>query len=148
MTKYKHSESGKITRVFQGKEDHGILTCVISLEGDGWGQGFGCLAFETEELLADFMSDLCKTFGVSDPAMLVGQECNALYAFKHYWGHPIAALASYETGDIFDLYVWRRKHWPNTMTPEQEHLDGKKRRVEYARLELARAQAALATDDD
>ena len=39
-------ENAKITDVFLGYEDHDILTCVVQLEGDGWGQGYGGYALD------------------------------------------------------------------------------------------------------
>lgn len=34
-------ENAKIRNTFLGKEDHGIPSSMLSLEGDCWGQGFG-----------------------------------------------------------------------------------------------------------
>ena len=39
-------ENAKITYVQFGYEDHGILTLMIGLEGDGWGQGYGGYALD------------------------------------------------------------------------------------------------------
>lgn len=33
--------NGRITSTFLGIEDHGIPTCIITIEGGSWGQGFG-----------------------------------------------------------------------------------------------------------
>src|SRR5215472_18115765 len=34
-------ENCKITSTFLGVEDHGIFTCYVTCEGDGWSCGFG-----------------------------------------------------------------------------------------------------------
>lgn len=34
-------ENARIARVALGPEDHGIMTCSLELQGDGWGQVFG-----------------------------------------------------------------------------------------------------------
>ena len=39
-------ENAKITRTMLGIEDHGIMTCMITVEGPGWGCGFGGYAFD------------------------------------------------------------------------------------------------------
>ena len=38
--------NAKITKTSLGKEDHGILTAYVYLEGAGWGCGFGGYAFD------------------------------------------------------------------------------------------------------
>ncbi len=37
---------GRVVNLFYGKEDHGILTCIVTCEGDWGGQGFGTLALD------------------------------------------------------------------------------------------------------
>lgn len=39
-------ENAKITYIQLGYEDHGIMTLMIGLEGDGWGQGYGGYALD------------------------------------------------------------------------------------------------------
>lgn len=39
-------ENAKITGTMLGYQDHGILTCMINIEGDGWGGGFGGVALD------------------------------------------------------------------------------------------------------
>ncbi len=38
--------NARIAGTMLGYEDHGILTCSLMLQGDGWGQGFGGLALD------------------------------------------------------------------------------------------------------
>lgn len=39
--------NAKITGTQLGPEDHGIFTCFVTLEGSGWGCGFGGYAFDS-----------------------------------------------------------------------------------------------------
>jgi hypothetical protein len=39
-------ENAKITSTMLGLEDHGIMTSMITVEGPGWGCGFGGYAFD------------------------------------------------------------------------------------------------------
>lgn len=39
--------NAKITSTSLGMEDHGIMTCYLHLEGDGWGCAFGGYALDT-----------------------------------------------------------------------------------------------------
>lgn len=39
-------DTGKIVRTELGKEDHGIMTLMLHIEGDGWGCGFGGVALD------------------------------------------------------------------------------------------------------
>lgn len=40
-------ENAKITATMLGKEDHGIFTCGLTVEGNGWGCMFGGYALDT-----------------------------------------------------------------------------------------------------
>lgn len=37
--------NARIKATSLGVEDHGLFTAVVQLEGEGWGQGFGCFNF-------------------------------------------------------------------------------------------------------
>lgn len=39
--------NAKIESTFLGREDHGIMTFVLDLVGEGWGQGFGTYSMDT-----------------------------------------------------------------------------------------------------
>ena len=42
-------ENATITSTMLGTEDHGILTAMLMLAGDGWGIGFGGMSFDGPE---------------------------------------------------------------------------------------------------
>lgn len=46
-------ENAKITGTMLGKEDHGIFTCQICVEGGGWGCYYGGWALDTYDKAAD-----------------------------------------------------------------------------------------------
>ena len=41
--------TGKITNTELGYEDHGIFTCFLHIEGDGWGCGFGGYSLDSPD---------------------------------------------------------------------------------------------------
>jgi len=109
MITYQRKEQGVIASVFSGFEDHGILTAWVQVDFDGSTQGFGGVAFETEEPQRDFIWDLCKVFGVPLLRNLVDRPCVAYYAIDR---GSIDALGPPDRPP-FELYEWRRKHWPD-----------------------------------
>ena len=68
-------ENAKIGRTFLGKEDHGILTTMLNLEGPSWGQGFGGWTLRPQDgnAMADYVDQTLKTVGVSSWEELNGQ---------------------------------------------------------------------------
>lgn len=79
-----------IDNVYLGFEDHGILTLILHLkgEGGGWGQGFGTFTYgatsspeswsETDQwragrALANSIIGLLNTFGINDFSKLAGK---------------------------------------------------------------------------
>lgn len=124
MTEEEHRESmykskGKISEVFRGKEDHGIETVVITIDGAAWRQGFGTLCFDSPTDSAEFMRSVCEVFGVLDQERLIGMDCFALREFP-YGNEPIAALTAVDTGRTFSLDAWRQKKWPEERFHAQE----------------------------
>lgn len=79
------SETGnaRIGGTFLGREDHGILTAYVTLEGGGWGQGFGGYALDTWSEKAkrrvgtafglDFIDGVLRVVGVESWEALTGK---------------------------------------------------------------------------
>jgi len=130
-------EAAKIANVFVGKEDHGIPTVSVALEGPGWGQCFGNVVLDDNgPLMTSFISGLCEVFGASDLRALNGEECFALYSFP-YHGELIQGLESAKTGRRFILTEWRRKHYKGVLDP----LQAKREALEAQIVELDRRRA-------
>lgn len=120
-------ELGKIESVFQGPEDHDIITCSVHIEFDSGGaQGFGYLALGN--LLEDFVNDLCATFNVKNLKDLIGKKCFALRCFSGH-NEPIDGLESIETGKKFIINHWRKKHFANTKTTLQDKIESLNNRI-------------------
>lgn len=78
-------ENATITDVFVGREDHGILTLWLQLQGDGWGVGYGGYSLDQwdeqegrrvgSSLLADLILALFDTFEVDSLDKLKGKPC-------------------------------------------------------------------------
>lgn len=112
-------EEATVGKVFYGTEDHGILTCSITLElgpTRGRFQGFGNLVLDAESG-PDFKRALSEFFGKPFDA-LTGSKCFALRCWGH-WNDSIVGL-ELPNGKRFTLYAWRKKHWPKTETPLAE----------------------------
>jgi hypothetical protein len=105
-------EAGTITHVKIGC-DHTPLTISLDIQGPGWGQGFGGLAFESQHLVDDFAADLCAVFGVERLKDLRGKPCYALRCFPRSHIEGLEAPG----GKRFVITNWRRKHWPHTPAP-------------------------------
>jgi hypothetical protein len=138
-------QAARITRVFEGREDHGICTVLVNLEGapsGGWGQGFGGLALKDEGEITRFTKEVCETFDVANARELVGQTCTALYATS-----PFGTVEGIEapSGKRFTIRGYRLRHHPEyAQTPtvlERARLQGEvqfhTRRAEESRIALA-----------
>ena len=79
-----HRKAAVVQKGFFGREDHDILTCMLSLSMDGGstGQGFGGLCLgEDDGSGALFKKKICALFRVRDLAEIEGRSCFALYSF-------------------------------------------------------------------
>jgi len=131
----------KIERVFRGKEDHGIETVTIHLEGPGWGQGFGCLCMTDEAESRLFLQEMCAAFDLADPERLVGLECHALYST------PYGTIDGLEapSGKRFTIRGWRKRHYPDhAPTPTEEKRESLLNTIAWAERRAAQARADLA----
>lgn len=78
-------ENARIADVMIGYEDHGILTMNLTLEGEGWGVGFGGYALNAYDdvkrdrvghaMLAEAVMRLLRTFEVNEVSKLKGLPC-------------------------------------------------------------------------
>lgn len=73
-------ENGKITSAFLGKEDHGIFTIMLTIQGDGWGQGFGGYNLGNSHgyKSCKIIKDLLDIFEVNSWNKLEGQFCRVI----------------------------------------------------------------------
>lgn len=63
-----------ITDVFFGIEDHGLMTCNLTVEGDGWGCGFGGYSLSLNDGSGmSAIKALLETLGVRDLCELKNQ---------------------------------------------------------------------------
>lgn len=101
-------EKAKITRVFWGKEDHGINTFSFSMEGKGWSQGFGGICLD-EKLEVDLKKEFINMFGTYNP---LNYEVEIIKYSEdgHSYGEHIEGFIY--KGKRFELNVWRNKHFP------------------------------------
>ena len=106
----------------------------VMLDGELWAQELGLVLREAQyrhvrELRKDCLTDLCAIFGVTDYEALIGQECYALRCFQF---GEIEGIESVKTGKRFTHTAWRRKHFPETLSP----LEHKMESLRFARAEL------------
>lgn len=77
-----HIENATIVQTMLGTEDHGILTAIITVQGDGWGCEFGGIALDQFDdrknrrvgsaLGTEFILQLLNTLEVSSWEKLTG----------------------------------------------------------------------------
>ena len=69
-------DNAKIHSTQLGYEDHGILTAMLTLEGDGWGQGFGGWTLRPQDgnAMAEWVAQTLKVVGVDRWEKLTGQH--------------------------------------------------------------------------
>lgn len=87
--------NAKIVSTFIGREDHGIPTLWIHLEGAGWGQGFGGRDMRYKDYLKDIMVGVLDTLEVKSWEDLRGVSCRV-------W---------VEDGMIVKLGHYLKEHW-------------------------------------
>lgn len=140
-------EPGTIISVMYGPEDHGILTCLVTVDFDGAGaQGFGGLSLGEQG--DRYVAEICRTFGVAKLDDLIGKRCVALYCFPNLQAR-IEGLEA-ESGARFTHEEWRRKQYPEAtlLDPLDEEIAGLNANIESLRQRLRRAQSALETVRD
>jgi hypothetical protein len=106
MTEIKNAQ---ITSTMLGYEDHGILTCFVTVEGDGWGCGFGGYALDLwdESKKArlgtaygcQFIIETMKAVGVDSWEKLKGQHVRVE---SEGWGGTIKRIGHITKDKWFD----------------------------------------------
>jgi hypothetical protein len=142
----------RIASVFRGKEDHGVFTVSIGLNGQTWGQSFGNLCLRDDAEARQFVWEVCDVFGLADPERLVGQACVALYSES-----PWSTIEGIEapSGRRFTIKGYRRRHYPDqALTPTEERrarlvsmIASHERRLAEYRAELATLGTLVDWDD-
>ena len=133
-------EQGKIASAIYGKEDHGILTCIVHIDFEGSTQGFGCLALD-DKTGPDFVRSLCEVFGVDRLTDLRGKQCR-VFRFFGGWNAQIDAIES-ESGAVFDLWTWRRKFDPSVKSPIEERREVLERQLAGLRRQVEETERAI-----
>lgn len=82
--------NGEIKSTMLGFEDHGFLTWMVHVTGDGWGQGFGGYMIDGPAMEAT-VRGLLKTFNVDTWEHLSGLYCrlDSEHTKAHRIGHLI-----------------------------------------------------------
>lgn len=94
-------------------EDHGILTCIIGLKGNGWGASFGGYALKTDSNIASedftgfFIRRLLETVGgfalngLKDKPCRIKLEDGTVVAIGHFiedkWFNPKEEFYNYSS---------------------------------------------------
>ena len=73
-------ENAKITDAFLGIEDHGILTIIFTLRGDGWGQCYGGYSLSGKDGFSSMgvIKSILDAFKVKSWNELEGKFCRVL----------------------------------------------------------------------
>jgi len=103
---------GKVTHVRYGSSDdfHGVFTCWIGLDFEGYVQSFGGIFLDKDVKGPAFRQSLCKLFGVDSKTWekdLVGKQCYGLYNFA-YNNDPIEGLEV--AGKRFTITEFARRY--------------------------------------
>lgn len=123
-----------IVDVFYGKEDHGILTCYITLTFKSGGtQAFGGLRLE-EVSGKDFCRRVCDIFNVSSLNDLINKSCYGLFCFGDY-NEMIEGIES-PNGKRFTLTTFSKIYDTQAQTPLE-------RRQKSLEQEIERAQQTI-----
>ena len=93
--------NGRIRSTMLGFEDHGILSSMIDIEADGWGQGFGGWSLTGKEM-AIFVEGVLKALEVKKWEYLVGKNVRIDHShtgvegighiYKDNWFYPRKAF--------------------------------------------------------
>ncbi len=117
-----------VSNVMYGKEDHGILTCYITLDFDRGGvQGFGGLILNEKGTGPEFVKNICNLFGVSDLKNCIGKKCYALYCFGEY-NERIEGLENL-FGQRFTLTKFAKKHFKDVESRLEDRRNGIKKDI-------------------
>lgn len=157
----KHRVPAKIEYVKYGKEDHGILTCYIGLDCDGYHQAFGGISLDGEDAKTrkhsdhgyEFAVEICDLFKVPRPTnrsvglvedylqKIVGLPCFALYN----WGYHNESICGLEVnGQRFVVHAWRRKYWTkHSRSALEEKKESLRSDIAWAKRRMQESQDAL-----
>lgn len=82
-------KNAKIISTFLGREDHGIPTCVLTLDYGASGQGFG--TYDLRHYGVEMITKIIEAVGASSWEALVGKHCRAKsnHTKVHAIGHII-----------------------------------------------------------
>lgn len=114
-------ENARISGTMLGREDHGIMTAFVHLEGDGWGVGFGGYGLDQwddagRKRLGSaygmaFIAAVLDVVGVTTWEQLTGQHVRVEsegwggkarrlgHITKDKWFDPVALAEEYRTRD-------------------------------------------------
>lgn len=106
-----------ITDVFYGLEDHGILSCNLSLEFivGGTTQLFGGVNLSAPGSGVDFYNSICRLFRAQDLEQIIGKRCYALYCFGNN-NEPIEGIET-EYGNRFTLTSFMKRYDSTILSP-------------------------------
>lgn len=120
---------GTIVGVRAGKHpDHSYHTVWITLDLKGGTQGFGGMVME-EDLLASYVQEVCRTFGVETFNDLVGKQCYVLRCWGHY-DDAIEGLEAVKPALRFTHTQFRRDHGLNAPSPLDKRRENLRRERE------------------
>jgi hypothetical protein len=117
---YGQKEQGRILEAECYTEDHGCRTCSVLIEFRGFHQSFGNICFNEREEEESFVRDLLKTFVVNDIKELIGKRCVVFWVLGSL-NDPIDAIGPSED-NIFSVYEWKKRRWPETNHPLVEEI--------------------------
>lgn len=140
MSDDRRRELGRIEKIFDGPEDHGIDTVSIGVDFGSAHQAFGNLCLG--KYRDSFVKELCETFGVGSIVELEGKECFALRCWG-FWNDTIEGLESVETGRRFTITGWRKR---NKIPGPESPLAARKESLTREILFLDRKKAQLTSE--
>lgn len=117
----KETHNCRIASTMLGREDHGVMTCFLHLEGEGWGQGFGGYCFdewnqETESrdgtgYAIEFIAAILDTLNVTTWEKLPGTVCRIERDGRGYLPN-IVRIGHIYKDQWFCVEDLRKKHFP------------------------------------
>lgn len=102
-----YQTNAKIIRSFLGVEDHGIFTCMLTLEGDGWGIGYGGYSMDT------WHAELNRRVGTAYGMEVIMQLLNALEleCWEDLKGKCVRVEMDHEFGKVVRIGHLLKNKW-------------------------------------
>jgi len=114
-------ENAEITSTMLGNEDHGIFTCYVTVEGEGWGGGFG--GYGLDQYIPEKKERIGTAYGLEFIKRILSTL--EVSSWENLRGTPVRVETEGPGGRILRIGHFKKKRWfdPQELLKEMEPFD-------------------------